>query len=112
MSEQNEPTPAEMLMQMGFAHTTTRALSTALELELFAHLDHGARTVHEVARAARASERGVGMILDILAGFKLLVKKNDSYELTAPARQLLIPSSPDFLGGVLPECTAAPRGTI
>ena len=102
-----QPTPAEMLMQLGFAHTGTRALMTSLELDVYSPLADGARTAADVARAVGASERGVRMILDVLATFQLLSKTGDRYELTPPARELLLPSSRDFMGQTLGSAQAA-----
>ena len=108
MSAQHpQPTPAEMLMQLGFAHTGTRVLMTSLELDVYSPLADGARTAADVARAVGASERGVRMILDVLATFQLLSKTGDRYELTPPARELLLPSSPDFMGQTLGSAQAA-----
>ena len=107
-AQQPQPTPAEMLMQLGFAHTGTRVLMTSLELDVYSPLADGACTAADVARAVGSSERGVRMILDVLATFQLLSKTGDDrYELTPPARELLLPSSPYFMGQTLGSAQAA-----
>ena len=50
-AQQPQPTPAEMLMQLGFAHTGTRVLMTSLELDVYSPLAEGAGTAADVARA-------------------------------------------------------------
>ena len=104
--QQPQPTPAEMLMQLSFAHTTTRTLMTSLELDVYSPLADGAGTAGDVARAAGAGERGVRMILDVLVSLQLLSKTGERYELTPAARQLLLPSSPDFMGTALADAQA------
>src|ERR1043166_9959768 len=102
MAETNAqtPSPLEQIMQMNFSFAPSCVRRAALRLGVFSHLAAGAGTAAEVARAAEASERGTRMLLDALAGFGLLTKSGDRYELTPHARQYLVRESPDYAGGL------------
>jgi|ERR1043166_933408 ubiquinone/menaquinone biosynthesis C-methylase UbiE len=102
MAETNAqtPSPLEQIMQMNFSFAPSCVMTAALRLGVFSHLAAGAGTAAEVARAAEASERGTRMLLDALAGFGLLTKSGDRYELTPHARQYLVRESPDYAGGL------------
>ncbi len=91
----------EHLLQMSFSFTPSRVLSASLQLDLFSHLARGSHTAAEVAKAAGATERGTGMLLDALTGLQLLVKSGDRYELTPLAEQFLVRSSPSYLGSMM-----------
>lgn len=94
------PSPLEQIMQMNFSFAPSCIMTASLRLGLFSHLAAGAGTVAEVARAAGSSERGTRMLLDALAGFGLLTKSGERYELTPHARQYLVRESPDYAGGL------------
>ena len=102
MAEMNTeaPSPLEQIMQMNFSFAPSCIMTASLRLNLFSHLAAGAGTVAEVARAADSSERGTRMLLDALAGFGLLTKSGERYELTPHARQYLVRESPDYAGGL------------
>ena len=87
MAETNTQTqsPLEQIMQMNFSFAPACIMTAALRLGVFSHVAAGGSTVADVARAAEASERGTRMLLDALAGFGLLTKAGDRYELT-PAK--------------------------
>jgi ubiquinone/menaquinone biosynthesis C-methylase UbiE len=94
------PSPLEQLMQMNFSFAPSCVMTAALRLGVFSHLAAGGGTAADVARAADSSERGTRMLLDALAGFGLLSKSGERYELTPHARQYLVRESPDYVGGL------------
>jgi SAM-dependent methyltransferase len=84
-----------------WAYGRTRALQTAIELRLFDQLGAGPRTAKAVAKGAKASERGVRMVFDVLAALGVVAKKRDEYSLTATSRAFLVSDSPMYLGPML-----------
>jgi ubiquinone/menaquinone biosynthesis C-methylase UbiE len=93
-------TPLEQITQMNFSFAPACILTASLRLGLFSHMAAGRSTVADIARAAAASERGTRMLLDALAGFGLLSKSGQRYELTPHARQYLVRESADYAGGL------------
>jgi ubiquinone/menaquinone biosynthesis C-methylase UbiE len=91
----------EVIMQMSFSHAPARILSSAVQLGLFSHLAEGKQTAREIASAAGASERGVRMLLDALAGFQLLKKTGERYELTPLSAEYLVRDSPNYLANLM-----------
>ena len=93
----------EILHQMAFSFIPARILTTALQLGVFSHLAAGKKTAAEIARAAAASERGMGMLLDALAACQLLTKQDARYELSPLAARFLVRGNPDYLGLLLEQ---------
>lgn len=75
-----------------------RALLTALELDLFTPLAAAPRNAVELAAAVDADPEALTFLLDALAGFELLEKRDDDYALTRFAREHLVPGTRDYLG--------------
>lgn len=75
-----------------------QALVAAIELELFTHIAAGEHTVEEIARAAKASERGVRRLLDAMVALRYLRKKGSRYALEPVARQFLIRGGEFYVG--------------
>jgi ubiquinone/menaquinone biosynthesis C-methylase UbiE len=96
-----QPPGPEQLLQMSFSFTPSRVLSASLQLDVFSHISRASHTASEIAKAAGASERGMKMLLDALAGLQLLVKSTDRYELTPLAEQFLVRSSPTYIGSMM-----------
>jgi SAM-dependent methyltransferase len=86
------------LQQMHFSFASERVLSVSLQFDLFSHIAAGRKTAGEIAAAAGASERGTKMLLDALAGFELLSKRDGRYELTPDATRYLVRESPEYVG--------------
>jgi ubiquinone/menaquinone biosynthesis C-methylase UbiE len=88
---------------MGFSFAPSRILTAAVQLGVFSHLAAGRETAADVARAAGASERGMAMLLDALAGLQLLTKAGGRYRLTPLSAQYLVRESPDYTGAMMEE---------
>ncbi len=89
------------IQQMAFAHTQSRVLSAAVQLNVFSHIAAGNGTAAEVARAAGATERGIRMLLDALTGLSLLVKQDGRYELGPLAAEYLVRGRPNYVGALM-----------
>lgn len=84
----------------GFAQT--RALTAAVELDVFTHIANGKHTLNEIASASDCSLRGMGMLLDALVGLKLLIKdKRGSYYLARNCEKFLVSGRPTYFGEML-----------
>lgn len=59
----------------------SRALITAIELDVFTSIGRGENTVEKVAKAANASEKGIVRLLDVLVSMGYLVKSQSGYML-------------------------------
>jgi ubiquinone/menaquinone biosynthesis C-methylase UbiE len=75
-----------------------QTLVTAIELDVFTHVAAGHRTAEQIARAARASRRGMRRLLDALVGLSYLTRKGRRYALTPVSRTYLVRGSELYLG--------------
>jgi SAM-dependent methyltransferase len=89
---------AEIVFDTMFAYQRSAALKTAIELDLFTHIDSGATTSSDIAARSGASERGVRILCDYLTTIGLLTKSNTSYGLTPEAAAFLSKKSRAYLG--------------
>ncbi len=94
---QQRPDPA-VLMSLSFSFANQQILRTAVELDLFTHIENGAHTAADLAKASGATERGVRMLADALVGLKVLEKAGNRYSLTDAARTFLTKNSPAYMG--------------
>lgn len=83
------------------AYQRSAVLKASVELQLFTAIDQGHTTVTELARACRASERGVRILCDYLTVLGILTKQGHSYGLTTGAASLLVKRSPEYIGETL-----------
>lgn len=60
----------------------SRALKTAIELDVFTAVADGAETVTSIASRCEASERGIRMLCDYLVTIGLLTKSETAYQLS------------------------------
>ena len=91
----------ELLHQLNFSFVPSRLLSAGVQLAVFSHIAAGKKTAEEVARAARASRRGMRMLLDALAACRLLTKKKSRYGLTPLTAKFLVRRSPNYAGAIM-----------
>jgi SAM-dependent methyltransferase len=88
-------------LDAAWAFARTRVLISAVELDLFTHINDGCHTVEDVAQAAHATPRGVRMLLDALTAMGLLIKASHRYGLTEASHRFLCRTSPSYLGGLV-----------
>lgn len=89
------------LMELNWSFARTEILRAALELDLFTQIDNGKHTVREISSALGTEERGVRILLNALAGLKLVDKAGDRYSLPESSRAYLSRNSPACLAGAL-----------
>ncbi len=89
---------AEIVFDTMFAYQRSAALKSAIDLDLFTHIDAGAKTAGEIASRTDASERGIRILADYLCTIGLLEKAGGSYGLTPDSAAFLSQKSPAYLG--------------
>lgn len=93
------PAPIQEIM-WGFARS--RILVTAVELSVFTHIANGRRTIKRIAAATRCRPRGISMLLNALAGLKLLRKdRSNRFALTPLSAKFLVTGRPGYLGAMV-----------
>jgi 2-polyprenyl-3-methyl-5-hydroxy-6-metoxy-1,4-benzoquinol methylase len=76
------------------------ALKAAVELEIFTHIADGAATASEIARRAKASEKGTRILCDFLTIQGFLTKQDGAYGLTPESQAFLSKRSPAYMGDI------------
>src|SRR5450631_4083096 len=76
------------------------ALKAAIELDVFTHIGAGARSAAEIARRAKASEKGTRILCDFMTIEGFLTKENGVYGLTPDSAVFLDKKSPAYFGSV------------
>jgi len=97
-----EVTPQQIIEHL-WAARAAQALVAGVELDVFTQIAQGKRTAREVARAAKASERGVEHLLDALTGLGYLNKKGERYGLEPIAERFLVRGREGYMGGFVYE---------
>src|SRR5271163_2295153 len=93
------PLTPERLMQLAWGYAPGLILEAALDCHVFRLLHESPQSAAELARAARASVRGLTAILNALLGLGLLSRKGDRYSLTPESAAFLVPGKPAYHGG-------------
>ncbi|HYP27884.1 MAG TPA: methyltransferase [Blastocatellia bacterium] len=78
----------------------TQALIAGIELGVFTHISEGKRTAKEIAKAARASLRGMQSLLDALVGVGYLNRKGERYGLEPISERFLVSTKETYMGGM------------
>jgi 3-hydroxy-5-methyl-1-naphthoate 3-O-methyltransferase len=89
------------LAAMAGAHGEARAIQTAVKLGLFEALDAGSLDAAGLARALGCDPWATGTMAAALASMGLLEVGGGRYSLSAAARRYLLPSSDEYLGGMI-----------
>ena len=93
-----QPSP-QLFFQTTNAYQRTEGLKAAIELEVFTAIGEGNKSVPEIARRCKASERGTRILCDFLCLMGFLTKENRQYGLTVDSATFLDKHSPAYLGG-------------
>src|SRR5687767_7346995 len=73
-------------------------LNAAIQLSVFTPLAAGPKSAAQVARACRASERGIAVLLDALAALGFLEKDGKRFRLNELSAGHLVPDSDGYVG--------------
>lgn len=94
----SEPSP-ERILQIATGDWASSILAAAVTHSLFNHLEGGASSAEQVAKAADISVRGAQVLLDGLLGLGLIELRDGAYGNTAEASAFLVEGRPAYLGG-------------
>lgn len=100
-AEFDDPGTPGKIMELTWGFAPLRILHTAVQLDLFTHLDSGCLTVESLSEATRASARGLKRLLDALTGLSFLIKEGAEYHLAPSSRAYLVKGKPFYLGGLV-----------
>jgi ubiquinone/menaquinone biosynthesis C-methylase UbiE len=99
MSETSGHPSPERIMQIATGNWAQSILATSAIHQLFNHLEAGADTPEQVAKAAELSLRGTQALLDGLVGLGLVESQGGIYRNTPEASAFLVEGKPGYLGG-------------
>jgi hypothetical protein len=94
-----QPNPGLIFETMN-RYQHTMALVGAIELEIFTHIADGATSAAEIAKRAKASERGTRILCDFLTVIGFLTKQDGAYGLTQDSALFLSKKSPAYMGSI------------
>jgi len=92
-----------------FSFVQTRVLATAIDLDLFTPIKHGARTIEALSSATGYPLRGLRILLNALVAMRYLEKDEGHYALTPVAARFLTKDSPQYLGDFVTVTYDHPR---
>ena len=91
----------ELFWDTMVAYQRSAALKSAIELDVFTHINKGATTIVSLAKATGASERGLRILCDSLTVIGFLKKNANEYSLSDSTATFLDRSSPAYLGSAV-----------
>jgi hypothetical protein len=94
-----EATPAT-IYRYAYGFYRHAALIAGMRLDIFSHLDSGARTAAELGEELEIAPQRLKRLLDALVVAELLTIEGDRYANTAESSTYLVRGKPDDLGGV------------
>jgi SAM-dependent methyltransferase len=83
------------------AYERTFALRTAVELDLFTRIGAGVNSIPALAKATRASVRGLRVLCDHLTVYQHLTKEGNRYRLSLNSKVYLSRDSPAYFGSAI-----------
>lgn len=89
---------AERILQLSRGYWASQALFVAVRLGLFALLERGPQGIPELARLLGTDPEATRRLANALVGLGLLSRKEESYENTLLASELLVPGKENYLG--------------
>ncbi|MBP0588680.1 methyltransferase [Paraburkholderia sp. LEh10] len=99
-ASQAEPSP-DRLLQLGMGFWASKALLSAVELEVFTHLGDGPRDIAQLTEALGLHPRSAADFLDTLVALQVLEREAGQYSNTRDAALFLDKSKPSYIGGLL-----------
>ena len=100
-----QPTP-ERIMQLGFGFWGSKALLSALELDVFTVLGKGPLSADVLASRLDLHARSAQDFLDTLVALRLLERRGDQYANTPETDLFLDKAKPSYIGGILEMANA------
>ncbi|HJM50701.1 MAG TPA: methyltransferase [Alphaproteobacteria bacterium] len=95
----NEPlTDVRQISHIAYGFMASKALFAALNVELFGHLDKGARDIEALAGATGMTPHGLETLLASLLSLGLLVRDGDDYANAPATASYLVPGAKAYFG--------------
>jgi len=89
------------LMALASGHAEARIVQTAVQLAIFDTLPNHPLSSEQVADRLGLEPKATELLLNALAAMDLLEKQEENFSLTKVARQYLLKSSAEYLGGMI-----------
>ena len=93
------PNP-ERIFETLTAYQASAAFAAAIQLEVFTHVASGSDSLAALARATKASERGLRALCNHMVVQRFLDKQGERYRCTAEAALFLDKRSPAYMGSI------------
>jgi 2-polyprenyl-3-methyl-5-hydroxy-6-metoxy-1,4-benzoquinol methylase len=100
MAQPSAPPNPGLIFDTMNRYQHTMALKGAIELEIFTHIGDGATSAADIAKRAKASERGSRILCDFLTIMGFLTKQDGAYGLTPESAVFLNKKSPAYMGSI------------
>lgn len=88
-------------MALASGHVEARIVQAAVELAIFDALENAALSAKEVTDRLQLEPKATELLLNALASMELLHKSSEVFSLTALAKQYLVKSSRQYVGGMI-----------
>src|SRR5262249_47044357 len=95
-------TPMKFVSDLWSARAALTVMA-AVELDVFTAIAEGNKTAAAVAKAIKASKRGVERLLDALAGLGYVTKRGQQIALTPVSDTFLVRTKPSYIGAMADE---------
>lgn len=89
------------IREMVFAFQKSRVFLTAIELDVFTHLEHKASTSPELAQAIDTDPRATDRLLNALVTLEFIEKENQLFRNAPIASRYLVKDKPEYLSGLM-----------
>jgi hypothetical protein len=89
------------LLRLGNAFCDAKALLTAVDLDLFTHLQPDGATEEEIRQRLSLHRRGLSDFLHLLVALGLLTKTGEVFRNAVGAERYLVRDKPSYIGGFL-----------
>jgi hypothetical protein len=89
------------LMALASGHAEARILQSALSLGIFEALENASLAAAAIATKLHLDPKATELLLNALAALDILEKRAPAFSLTEPAKQYLLRSSPQYVGGMI-----------
>ncbi len=90
-----------LLLATSGAYWQGCTLQAAVRLGIFTELADKTASADEIAVLLQSDTRATGLMLDALAAMELIIKEDEHYRNSAAAQELLVLSSPRYMGHII-----------
>jgi ubiquinone/menaquinone biosynthesis C-methylase UbiE len=98
MEEKITPEP---IMKIMWGKWSSRALHTAVDLEIFTKISEGANTIEKVSNELNIEKRPAEILLNACTALNLLTKEGEEYKNTQEAEKFLVKGKPSYYGDMV-----------